>query len=151
MNYTDVELYIDVWRSMNHRFNQRQLDPRVDMTKAEWSHFKETKWLMPLLTELSDWREKLQDIERKHEEKSDEYDLTFVADFNGLKLENYISRSLTASLEVLKGEVNVELIENVNNWSMERMTNDSFSSVGARKVNKTLVSGEKIEVCFLSS
>ncbi len=27
-NYTDIELYFDVWRSMNHRFNQRQLDPR---------------------------------------------------------------------------------------------------------------------------
>lgn len=26
-NYTDVELYFDVWRSMNHRFNQRQIDP----------------------------------------------------------------------------------------------------------------------------
>ena len=146
MNYSNIELYIDVWRSMNHRFNQRQLDPRVDMTKAKWNHFTETKWLMPLLTELSDWREKLQDIEREHVEKSDEYDLTFVADFNGLKLENYISKSLNTSLEVLNGQVNVELDVSVNNWTSERMTNDSFSSVGVIKVNKTLVSGQKLEV-----
>ena len=62
-NFTDIELYMDVWRSMNHRFNQRQLDPRYDLARAEWSPFVQTKWLMPLLTELSDWREKIRQIE----------------------------------------------------------------------------------------
>lgn len=57
-NYTNIELYIDVWRSMNHRFNQRQLDPRVNLIEAEWNPFKQTEWIIPLLTELSDWRKK---------------------------------------------------------------------------------------------
>jgi vitamin K-dependent gamma-carboxylase len=63
--YADVELYMDVWRSMNHRFNQRQLDPRVDLTKAKWHPFERTEWLMPLMTELSDWRSKMKTIEEK--------------------------------------------------------------------------------------
>ena len=67
-NYTNIELYIDVWRSMNHRFNQRQLDPRVDLLKAEWSPFKPTKWLLPLLTELREWRKKMHELEKEAEE-----------------------------------------------------------------------------------
>ncbi len=149
MNYTDIELYIDVWRSMNHRFNQRQIDPRVDMVKAKWSHFEATKWLMPLLTELSNWRVKMAEIERKLLNESQEFDLTFVADFNGLKLENFISQSLNASIEVLQGEVNVEFEEAIKDWNVSRIedTNQGYSTYyRSKKVNKTLKSGEKLHV-----
>jgi len=31
----DVELYFDIWHSMNGRFNQRQTDPRIDLLSSE--------------------------------------------------------------------------------------------------------------------
>jgi vitamin K-dependent gamma-carboxylase len=129
-NYTDIELYMDVWRSMNHRFNQRQLDPRVDLLKAEWSPWKTTPWLMPLMTDLSPWRSKLKEIEEKYKKLNSFYDLTFVADFNGLSLENYVSQHLNTSIEVLSGKVNVELIDN-------------------KKKNYTLTPGRKLQVLIL--
>lgn len=61
--YEDIELYMDVWRSMNHRFNQRQIDPRVNLLEAKWSPFEQTSWLIPLMTDLSDWRSKMKEIE----------------------------------------------------------------------------------------
>jgi vitamin K-dependent gamma-carboxylase len=117
-NYTNIELYIDVWRSMNHRFNQRQLDPRVDLLKAEWSPFKQTSWLMPLLTELSDWRTKMHNLEKEVEEKKLDVDLTFVADFPGLVLENYVAAGLNTTIEVLHGKVNVELVDQKKNYTL---------------------------------
>ena len=58
-------------------------DPRVDLVSAPWSPFSPTTWLMPLLTELSDWRTKLKEIE---DQLADELDITFVADFPGEEL-----------------------------------------------------------------
>lgn len=52
------------------------------MITAEWSPFKPTPWLMPLLTDLSDWRTKLAEIE---EQLDSHIDVTFVADFPGKK------------------------------------------------------------------
>jgi len=134
---------------MNHRFNQRQIDPRVDMIKAKWDPFKNTDWLMPLLSELSDWRVKMIEIERKLLNESQEFDLTFVADINGLRLENFISQSLNASIEVLNGEVNVEFEEPIKNWNVvgnENTSEEYSSSYSLKKVNKTLKSGEKLNV-----
>ena len=58
----------------------RMFDPRVNLVSAPWSPFHPTPWLMPLLTELSDWRTKLKEIE---DQLADELDVTFVADFPG--------------------------------------------------------------------
>ncbi|CAF0800127.1 unnamed protein product [Brachionus calyciflorus] len=107
--FNDIELYFDIWRSMNHRFNQRQIDPRVDMTKVEWSPFKKVDWLIPLMTDLSDWRGKMKEIEDQYIKNKTDYDLTFVADLKGLKLENYVSPFLNSSVEVLNGEIQVEI------------------------------------------
>jgi len=41
---------------------------------------------MPLLTELSSWRSKLTEIEKKFQIDHKDFDLTFVADFYGLKV-----------------------------------------------------------------
>lgn len=103
---------------------------------------------MPLLTDLSDWRVKMTNIEKDLAKENEEYDLTFVADFNGLKLENFISNSLNASIEVLKGIVNVEIEEDSVplNWNVKPVTNARFSTNHDRRVNKTLVAGEKIKV-----
>lgn len=83
MNITDVSIYIDVWRSLNGRFQQRLVDPRVDLLEAEWSPFRPTPWLMPLLTELTPWRQKLAQLERTVFNWSDSARVVFVADFPG--------------------------------------------------------------------
>ncbi|XP_065061056.1 vitamin K-dependent gamma-carboxylase-like [Rhopilema esculentum] len=101
-------IYFDVWRSLNKRFQQRLIDPNVDMVTAPWSHFQESTWIRPLLTKLTPWRKSLKQIATQTYEKSNISDVTFVADFPGLFLENYIDHDVMANLTVLHGEVKVE-------------------------------------------
>ena len=58
-------------------------DPRVDVIAAEWHPFKETSWVLPLLTDLSDWRTKLDEIEKGIYKDSNDTDVVFIADFPG--------------------------------------------------------------------
>ena len=105
LGITDPAIYLDVWRSMNKRFQQRMVDPSVDMLTAPWSPFKQTPWVQPLLTELSPWREKMVQIRKDLKEKSNFSSITFVADFPGLFLENFVAEELNASLTLLHGKV----------------------------------------------
>lgn len=139
--FNDIELYIDVWRSMNHRFNQRQLDPRVDLTRAKWSPFKQTKWLIPLMTELTDWRVKMKEIENYFSQKNREFDLTFVADLPGLKLENYVADSLNTSIEVLKGQIHLEIEQ-----QEEKLNSKNKTVLSKFYKNFTLSVGDKMQV-----
>jgi len=59
-------------------------DPRVDLVAAQWSAFDEVTWLMPLLSELSDWRRRLDEIQRDIYVSTNDTDVVFVADFPGL-------------------------------------------------------------------
>lgn len=79
----NISLHIDVWCSLNGRFHQRMFDPRTDLLTAEWSPFREVSWKMPLLTELSNWRKKLQKIEEEIHRSSNYTGVTFFADFPG--------------------------------------------------------------------
>ena len=103
LNITEPAIYLDVWRSMNKRFQQRMVDPTVDIVKAPWSPWKHTPWMLPLLTELSPWREKLTQIKKELKEKSNFSDITFVSDFPGLFLENFVVDDLNTSLTLLHG------------------------------------------------
>ncbi|XP_072038823.1 vitamin K-dependent gamma-carboxylase-like [Amphiura filiformis] len=106
----EVELYFDIWKSMNDRFHQRMVHPLGDMVKAEWSPFQYPEWNMPLLTEFSDWRTQLKKTE---DELGENIDVTFVADFPGLFLENYLNDDFdNCSITVLSGKVKVELVDN---------------------------------------
>lgn len=83
----DVAIHVDVWRSLNGRFQQRMVDPRVDLLQADWSPFKPTEWIMPLLAQLTPWREELDRIEKRvHEQEgsSSAASVVFVADFPGI-------------------------------------------------------------------
>lgn len=108
LNITEPAIYFDIWRSMNGRFQQRLLDPRVDMVKAEWSPFKMSKWILPLMVELSPWRTKLDEIEKETVKSSNFTDVVFVADFPGLNLVNFVKKDLNATITVLDGLVIVE-------------------------------------------
>ena len=101
-------IYFDVWRSLNKRFQQRLVDPNIDIVTAPWSPTHQTPWIRPLLTGLTPWRNKLRQIETETYQKNNISDVTFVADFPGLFLENYIDNEVKANLTVLHGMVHVE-------------------------------------------
>ncbi|KAK3738172.1 hypothetical protein QZH41_019673, partial [Actinostola sp. cb2023] len=111
VNVTQPAIYLDVWRSLNQRFQQRFVHPNVDIVTAPWSAFAHTPWVLPLLTELSPWREKMKTIYRNQLNTSmgNFSDIVFVADFPGLMLENFVSEDLNATLTVLRGRVHVEV------------------------------------------
>ena len=110
LGIAEPQIYFDIWRSMNKRFQQRHVDPHVDISTAEWYPFRHTKWLRPLLTGLTPWRNTLQEIKETTWEKDNITDLTFVADFPGLYLENHVDPSVIANLTVLHGKVLVEAL-----------------------------------------
>ncbi|KAM9609654.1 vitamin K-dependent gamma-carboxylase isoform 3-T3 [Morphnus guianensis] len=115
-NVSQPQIYFDVWVSINDRFQQRLVDPRVDLVRAPWSPWSPTPWLLPLLLELSPWRERLQELESQ---LNGHTDAVFIADFPGLHLENFVSEDLgNTSLRVLRGEVLVELVEQHQNRSL---------------------------------
>ncbi|XP_019629264.1 PREDICTED: vitamin K-dependent gamma-carboxylase-like isoform X2 [Branchiostoma belcheri] len=119
-NISQPQFYFDIWKSMNNRFQQRMVDPRVDIVTADWSPFSPSSWMMPLLVDLTPWREKFQEIE---ETMANETEVVFVADFPGLELENYINEDFdNVSLTVLFGEVRVEFKGKENNESLKNVT-----------------------------
>ncbi|XP_011879676.1 PREDICTED: vitamin K-dependent gamma-carboxylase isoform X2 [Vollenhovia emeryi] len=103
---TNLSIYMDVWCSLNGRFQQRIFDPNVDMLTVDWHPFKSVSFLMPLLTQYNSYRHKMDEIEQHVFTWSNYTDVLFVADFPGLYLENYISTDFSnISLTVLEGEV----------------------------------------------
>lgn len=116
-NISEPEIYFDIWVSINERFQQRIFDPRVDIVKAEWSPFRPSTWLMPLLVDLSPWRTKFQEIEGSLDNQTE---IVFIADFPGLHLENFVSEDLgNTSISVLQGRVNVEIVEEKKNYTLQ--------------------------------
>ncbi|KAM0731318.1 Vitamin K-dependent gamma-carboxylase [Formica fusca] len=103
---TNLSIYMDVWCSLNGRFQQRIFDPNVDMLTVDWHPFKPVSFLMPLLTRYNSYRYKLEEIQQHVYTWSNYTDVLFVADFPGMYLENYISTDFAnVSLTVLEGEV----------------------------------------------
>lgn len=84
----DISIYVDVWCSLNGRFQQRMYDPTYDLLKANWSPFKKVEYLLPLLTEYSDFRERMFAIEKEIYEWSNVTEVLFVADFPGKQKKN---------------------------------------------------------------
>ncbi|XP_041280593.1 vitamin K-dependent gamma-carboxylase isoform X2 [Onychostruthus taczanowskii] len=116
-NVSQPQIYFDVWVSINERFQQRLVDPRVDLVRAPWSPWTPTPWLLPLLVDLSPWRQRLQELEAQLDGHTD---TVFIADFPGLHLENFVSEDLgNTSLRVLRGQVLVELVEQQQNHSLQ--------------------------------
>ncbi|XP_006625583.2 vitamin K-dependent gamma-carboxylase [Lepisosteus oculatus] len=115
-NISEPEIYFDIWVSINERFQQRIFDPRVDIVKADWSPFRPTPWLMPLLVDLSPWRTKLLEIENTLDNQTE---VVFIADFPGLHLENFVSEDLgNTSVQLLQGQLSVEIVEERKNYTL---------------------------------
>ncbi|KAM7369066.1 hypothetical protein PAMP_013365 [Pampus punctatissimus] len=114
-NISDPEIYFDIWSECFPSL--RIFDPRVDIVKADWSPFQTNTWLMPLLVDLSPWRTKFQEIEGSLDNQTE---IVFIADFPGLHLENFVSEDLgNTSIHVLQGQVNVEVVDEKKNYTLQ--------------------------------
>ncbi|XP_014206982.1 vitamin K-dependent gamma-carboxylase [Copidosoma floridanum] len=103
---SDISIYVDVWCSLNGRFQQRLFDPNVDLLKADWHPLKPVSYLMPLLEQFSPYRPELERIQQEVLSWSNHTDVLFVADYPGLVFENYVGANLdNVTLHVLEGEV----------------------------------------------
>lgn len=61
-------------------------DPRVDLLTVDWTPFTPVSWLMPLLTDLTTWRDDIAELEHQVHSWSNHTDTLFVADFPGKTL-----------------------------------------------------------------
>lgn len=117
----NIELYFDIWISMTKRFQQRIFDPKTDILHAEWSPFQKTKWILPLQAQLSDWRRKMDKITKAIQKRNPEREVTFILDFPGYHLENFITDDLVHShLTVLRGSVIVEIVNQMKNYTLKK-------------------------------
>jgi len=134
-NITTIEIYFDVWKSLNGRFQQRIFDPRVDILKASWSPWESVPWVLPLLHEFSHWRRDVfEGISKEVANWTKSSNVLFVADYPGLTLENYLPGELTnVSLVLMKGSVVVEQ-NKTQNVTMTVEMNDFDLLSGSQRV-----------------
>ena len=83
-NISEPSIYIDSWISLNGRFAQRVYDPRVNIVKAEWSAFKKPDWVLPVLSHLTQWRERMKSLEEGVSQENSANSVIFIADFPGI-------------------------------------------------------------------
>lgn len=106
------EIYFDVWKTMNKRFNQRVYDSEIDILNSDWKYNKKPTYTLPLLSGYSDWRPKIREMQKDFMNQSDYTEVTFIADFPGMYLENFLNTDLgNTTVEVLDGDIEVELVD----------------------------------------
>ncbi|XP_071455229.1 vitamin K-dependent gamma-carboxylase isoform X2 [Hetaerina americana] len=166
-NLTALAVHVDVWSSLNGRFQQRIFDPRTDILAVadQWSPFKPVPWLMPLLDDTLSHNEKsggwrrgrMKELTAEVHSWSSYSDVLFVADFPGLVLENYLNSDFgNVTLTVLAGEVVFEVrdapgsIEDVEDSSIKAQHFQEILDSGHKNYwhfeNITLSTGESISV-----
>lgn len=79
----NISVYIDVWCSLNKRFQQRMFNPHYDLLKANWSPFQSVEWLMPILSGYNSLRLTMDHIMQEVYSWSNNSDVLFIADFPG--------------------------------------------------------------------
>ncbi|KAF5269192.1 hypothetical protein FQR65_LT02493 [Abscondita terminalis] len=140
----NISIFIDVWCSLNNRFQQRMFDPNYDLLTAKWSPFEKVSWLLPLMTESDDFRSKLQQLQEYVYSWSNFSDVLFVADFPGMYLENYLDADLVnVTLTVLGGAIIYET-ENANKQSISvKLSVGSSYNVVTKRFHKIYTEGMK--------
>ncbi len=106
-------IYLDLWNSMNNRFQQRFVDPNFNFggnKTLTWSPWEDTPWIRPCIFNFDDYRNDLEEFGDRlaEQEKSS---AVFVADFPGQSLVNYLNGTdyTNVVIQVLSGEVEVAL------------------------------------------
>jgi hypothetical protein len=103
----EIEIYVDVWRSMNKRYQQRFINPFVDLAKAPWSPYTDTSWVLPCLFDYDDQRDTLDKIADHY--SKEQIDVVFVADFPNMTLEHYINgtENINVDLILMHGKIDI--------------------------------------------
>lgn len=102
----NVSIYLDVWCSLNGRFQQRFFNPNIDLLRVDWSPFKKNTFVLPLLKEFTYLRPKLNKLTDEVLSWSNHTDVMFIADFPYFVMDNYISPDLdNVTLSILEGTV----------------------------------------------
>lgn len=106
---TNVSIYLDVWCSLNGRFQQRIFKPNVDILHAPWSPWTRTTWVLPIISTVSSDRHELQRISQSISSNHSASDVMFIADFPGFDVEHTVSADLNdVTLTIMHGEVQVQ-------------------------------------------
>ncbi|KAJ6216776.1 hypothetical protein RDWZM_007933 [Blomia tropicalis] len=98
-----MEMYFDVWTSLNGRFAQRMYDPTTNILNVKWTPFTKLEWILPILHQSEEWRSRLEYLNLQLENHiiqsngrqmlNDSY-MIYITDFPGLSLNNYIDETL---------------------------------------------------------
>jgi hypothetical protein len=107
----EIELYVDVWRSLNKRYQQRFINPNINLNNdidAPWSPYQKTPWILPCLFDYDDQRQELDEIAEKYAKEGIE--VVFVADFPNMTLEHYVNgtENTNVMLTVMYGQIEIE-------------------------------------------
>lgn len=94
--YKKVQVFVDVWTSLNGRFAQQMYDSNIDLVKASWSPFQYTKWIIPIYDDSDYWRQRLQYHFETFDQLVEENQRTgsmalFLANRPGVIFQNYIN------------------------------------------------------------
>lgn len=109
----NVSIHYDIWCSLNGRFQQRVFNPNTDVLAAEWSPFRETDWVLPLISELTHFRPRILHLTNEVLMWSEYSDVLFIADFPGFHLDNFITKELdNVTLTILEGAVKLKYEDN---------------------------------------
>jgi len=105
----DLEIYIDSWKSMNKRFHQRTYDPNVDIVQSNWRPFEKPSYTLPLMYALDDMRNTIKEKTKDVAMEDQFTEVTFIADFPGLFLENFLHEDFkNTTITLIQGDVTVE-------------------------------------------
>ncbi|KAF5296809.1 hypothetical protein FQA39_LY12327 [Lamprigera yunnana] len=146
----NISIYIDVWCSLNGRFQQRMFNPNYDLLNAKWSPFEKVEWLLPLMTENTEFRSKLKSLEDTVYSWSNYSDVIFVADFPGMYLENYLTKDLVnVTLTVLGGNVTYQAY-NLNKGNISiRLTPGLSYIVLTGQFHRVYTNGKKPSLLYV--
>jgi hypothetical protein len=125
MGIPNASVRVDLWRSMNRRYQQRFIDPTVDLVHAPWKWSETTSWILPCLYDNDDQRNVMDDTAESYAREN--LEVVFVADFPNMSLEHYVNGTETKSttLLLLHGEVVIEF-QNGQRYVVPRNQNVSL-------------------------
>lgn len=125
----NFSIYIDVWCNMNGRFQQRVINPTVDILQSNWSPFEKPSFTLPLLSEFTSFRRTMSKISRDVFSWSNFTNLIFIADFPGLSFDNFIINELdNVTLTILDGAVKFETFNDSKPSSLSKGQSISVKS-----------------------
>ena len=120
-----IEVYVDVWRSMNKRYQQRFVDPTVDLLQAPWSPYNNTNWVLPCLFDFDHQRKELDTIADRYSKENIE--VVFVADFPNMSLEHYVNGTENSNVILYLMHGSVEIVfENGEIYAVPQHVNVSL-------------------------